>query len=382
MVASGRLSPPRLHPSTREATLAPNPGITASGKDRQVLREDHTSCGALASNPAVIANANVRDVFSSKFSRRDLHGNTDRATHSESLIQGTTSSVVNAYDSYPNGTSQISYDPRHTGINNFNRSIHKTYSQPKPFNGTRCHWPEFRSVWLRYATMFYDDVNRACELNQILAGEALEMVQPIFATQPQACEKMMCRLEEVYNDPSISVQAVFNNLQELKLVKEGDARKLVKIANAVESSYSQFSEVGLLQAFTLSPVDTLANLLPTSIRRDWDRHFHILTHEERIKPFPHLMRFLEQEQQIALRGIETVNPESSSMHKQKVKVFYTESSGPKSSSNRSNNNNKIIDSKNYWFIHRNKRHCLVECRNFLALSVDGRYKLIPYVLGD
>jgi len=106
------------------------------------------------------------------------------------------------------------------------------------------------------------------------------------------------------------------------------------MANTVESSYSQLGEVGLLQTVTLPQVDTLANLLPTSIRRDLDKHFHILTHGKRIKPFPHLMRFLEQERQIALRRIETVNSEFSSMHKQKVKVFHTESSGAKSSSNR------------------------------------------------
>jgi len=62
IVTSSRMSPPRSIPSTREATLAPNPGITAIGSDRQVLREDYTSSGALASNPGVIANTNVRDT--------------------------------------------------------------------------------------------------------------------------------------------------------------------------------------------------------------------------------------------------------------------------------------------------------------------------------
>jgi len=38
MVLLGRLFLPRSHPSTREATLAPNSGITASGSDRQVLQ--------------------------------------------------------------------------------------------------------------------------------------------------------------------------------------------------------------------------------------------------------------------------------------------------------------------------------------------------------
>jgi len=55
--------------------------------------------------------------------------------------------------------------------------------------------------------MFNDDVDRTCELKKILTGEALEMVQPIFATHPQAYKRMMCRLQEVYNDPSMSVQA-------------------------------------------------------------------------------------------------------------------------------------------------------------------------------
>jgi len=80
----------------------------------------------------------------------------------------------------------------------------------------------------------------------------------------------MCRSEEVYNDPSMIVQAVFNNPQELKPVEEGDERELVKMANAVESSYSQLGEVGILQTVILPQVNTLGHA-PWSGYTDSDR---------------------------------------------------------------------------------------------------------------
>ena len=311
----------------------------------------------------VVSSSDVRTTKQSSLAVHDLHSHTQRVND---FVQISKSSVVNAYDGY-----DVSRHMNVTQSGNSNQ-ISCTRSKPTPYNGDRHKWPEFLSVWYRYSCMFVDEVDKASELKKFLVGEALELVSPIFATQPNAHERMVQRLKEVYGDVSLGIKSVFSHLNSLRSIREGDTKALVKFVNTVESSYSQLGELGHLSSVTLPHVDNLADLLPPTIRRDWDHCYDMLQQEDKVQPFKMFMGFLESERRRALRRTEGQKSDHyrGDNSKQKVRTFHVESD-----SDANQNAHGKSESTASCVIHGSNRHALADCRSFLALSVQEKFDL-------
>lgn len=319
-----------------------------------------------AAAPAVhmVSGSNgSRDTHKSRLAVHDLHLDTQRVNE---FMQISKSSVVNAYDGYDAS--------RHLNVTSAGNSnqISCTRSKPTPYNGDRHKWPEFLSVWYRYSCMFVDEVDKASELKKFLVGEPLELVSPIFATQPNAHDRMVQRLKEVYGDVSLGIKSVFSHLNSLRSIHEGDTKALVKFVNTVESSFSQLGELGHLTSVTLPHVDNLADLLPPTIRRDWDHCYDMFPQKDKVQPFKMFMGFLESERRRALRRTGTHRSDQQKDNsKQKVKTFHVESDNEVSQ----NSHDKPDSSAMSCVIHGSNRHALADCRSFRSLSVQERFDL-------
>ena len=65
--------------------------------------------------------------------------------------------------------------------------------------------------------------------------------------------------------------------------------------------YSQLGDVGQLSAVTLNQIDSLCDLLPINIRKEWMRQYRLLPSDEKIHPFSPFMAFLEDERDDSMR---------------------------------------------------------------------------------
>lgn len=107
-------------------------------------------------------------------------------------------SIVSEYEGYnppsfhPMSTpaTSMQVDRSHSHVNSKFKK-----SSPPSFEGTKRDWPEFRTVWRRYATFEFQSVeDRASALRRSLGGEALQCAHSILSSKPNADERMWDRL--------------------------------------------------------------------------------------------------------------------------------------------------------------------------------------------
>ena len=346
------------------------------GFSNEVLHSMPGSSQYVSSDPArVSGEVGTSRNEKQSFTVSDLRSSIDGISAPVSVsFKSDKSSVVYAYVNKPvDKTNPLSSGTNKDYLNSqsVNASNRPRCVQPPVFDGNRKKWPEFRSVWMRYAANeFVDDIDRAHALKELLRGEALEYVGAIYATQANAYDRILDRLDTIYSDVSMCVQSVLEDLQQLK--SDSDMKALVKFVNLVETAYSQLGEVGHINAICMTHIDSLADLLPMSIKRQWMRQFSMMSHAEKLHPFPHFMVFLENERSIALRLVERdkrsqfkAESQSSSSSKSKAINFHVNAGKPHDDS----------QSNAFCVIH-SANHLLEQCRTFLAMSITERYEVL------
>lgn len=258
------------------------------------------------------------------------------------------------------------------------RSLFKC-SAPPVFDGDRRQWPEFRSIWLRYAeTGFSEDIDKAFALKKAIKGRPAEYIKAIYANQPGAFQRMWDRLDAVYFDNSMCIQAAESDLARLRPVKEEDLNGLVHFINEVESIYSQLGEVDQLLSITLRQVDNLNSLLPYHLRREWLSIYYKLPEYEKVHPFSRFMLFLEGERDIVLRLSEH-NQNHSKRSSGPTKIIQSSSKTFHSSSQASRSlPPKTHTSVPKCLIHSNfpTSHDTVNCSEFKAMAQNKRYQVV------
>ena len=165
------------------------------------------------------------------------------------------------------------------------------------FNGSRQAWPEFKVLWPKLAlpTFKYDQETLAAELRKCLSGTAAEMVKSISVIGAQPFNIMWGRLSQFYDDSSATVRAALRRLKNLRPVREEDYKALTAFIDEVESCYSMLTTLDQVSCLSLMHVDDVADLLPPSVRKDWNKILFALSQEDQGRPFPFLMSFLLQE---------------------------------------------------------------------------------------
>lgn len=299
-----------------------------------------------------------------------------------------TSSIVSAYDKLPHGSLYPTVQPDTVPVLHYANPNPTTYAGrpkriigPQSFSGERKKWPEFRSTWIRYSTEFFDDFDRVTALKELLKGEALTLVASIYAVQPDAYQRIMTKLHSHYGDPGLCVDAVLDDLAQLRQVKENDRSGLVNFINKVEAAYCQLGEVGHIATITMPHVDKLVDLLPSVLQREWMMRLAALPGTQHDRPFRQFMSFLETERTIAVRWAErekvraTHNKQlpTERSNRQSVKTFFGNSEAGNEVSMTTQKDNH---SSMYCVIHKSKNHSLSACKGFSSLSVKQRFDLV------
>ena len=184
--------------------------------------------------------------------------------------------------------------------NNANINLKKT---PLPtFSGHRRDWPEFKAVWKQLAESVYTNKTAlAHELKRSVKGEAIQRIRSVYITRPEAYDEMWKKLEVHYDDVSASVQAALSGFQRLKPVESEDYKALVELVDKVEAAFCQLQELSHLDVLTMRDVDHISKFLPSHVRVEWIRKYQDLPSTEKIKPFPHFMKFLNREREAIAR---------------------------------------------------------------------------------
>ena len=171
------------------------------------------------------------------------------------------------------------------------------------FSGLNKDWPQFKVEWREIAENAYrSPVVRAKELKRAVKGTNAEYIlEPIANTHPGAYEEMWNRLCKAYDNISVSVQNALVSLTKLKPVGEDDAKSLLKLIAKIESSYNMLRNVGQAQVLTMIEVDEMCDLMPASVKRDWNKAYELLPVRDQVNPFPRFMDFLGEERDRAFR---------------------------------------------------------------------------------
>ena len=256
-------------------------------------------------------------------------------------------------------------------FNSHNMFDHNTIHTKRPslpvFSGNRADWPEFRVVWKALAeSNFKSKFLLANELKRCLRGKAAERVKHIYITHTRAYEDLWARLEEEYDDAGLSVQAALDQLVSLKPVGTGDYRNLVKFVDTIEGIHNQLQELSQLDAVHTADVDRTNRLLPRDVSVNWLRLYRELTKEEKLKPFPAFMKFLQTERAIVARLVDDT-------HHFRRKERSADQRVVGSHSTAGNHQHKSPTSNGCVF-HKGASHPTELCKVFLQMPVAEQYE--------
>lgn len=165
------------------------------------------------------------------------------------------------------------------------------------FSGRRRDWPEFKVLWPQLALpSFRTKETLASQLRKSVENSSAEkLIRSIQITGPQAFDAMWGRLSEFYDDEASSVNDALGRLSSVRPVKEGDFRGLINCVDTVEGCFSQVATLGHLGSLTRRDVDMILVLLPESVKVRWIMQEGTLAVQERLRPFPAFMGFLQNE---------------------------------------------------------------------------------------
>ena len=194
------------------------------------------------------------------------------------------------------------------------------------FFGDRRHWPEFKAVFKHLAESAYSsEQTLAYELKRHVKAPADVLIQSVYSTKPGAYQRMWQKFGDVYDDPGACISAALATLHSLEQPGE-DFRSLVTFINKIEDVHAQLDELGQAQCVTVRDVDHINNLLPMSIKMEWNRKYRTFDVTEKLQPFSRYMSFLEDERAAMARIADTISvpTKRTASSKKSVMIGHTE----------------------------------------------------------
>ena len=234
------------------------------------------------------------------------------------------------------------------------------------FDGERKKWPEFKAIFKHLAESAYtSEQTLAFELKRHVKAPADVLIQSVYSTRPGAYAKMWKKLGEVYDDPGACVSSALAILSTLEKPTE-DFKSLIAFINEVDAVHAQLEELGQSACVSVRDVDRINNLLPMSIKMEWNRRYQILTSVEKLQPFSRYMEFLEFERAAMLRVADAATPNTKK----------TSGSRKSSLAGRSKEVDSEKSKEPMCLLHENASHLTAECRVFRRMSLKEKYALL------
>ena len=139
----------------------------------------------------------------------------------------------------------------------------KSLTPPK-FTGNIREYGAFKKDYSRL--MFPGYGNDFYAFKSCLSGEALEWIEGV----DDDYDKMLSRLDEKNGNIAKLTEVIVYDLKKLKLVSEGDSKKLIHLINVVERSFLDLQKVGAKSEISSTYIiSMIEKLLPNNIRHQW-----------------------------------------------------------------------------------------------------------------
>ena len=233
------------------------------------------------------------------------------------------------------------------------------------FSWDRRHWPEFKAVFKHLAESAYSsEQTLAYELKRHVKAPADVLIQSVYSTKPGAYQRMWQKLGDVYDDPGACISAALATLHSLEQPGE-DFRSLVSFINKIEDVHAQLDELGQAQCVTVRDVDHINNLLPMSIKMEWNRKYRTLDVTDKLQPFSQYMSFLEDERAAMARIADTISvpAKRTASSRKSVMIGHTEEA-------------RDVRVSDRCILHPAASHLTLECNAFMKLTIKEKYDML------
>ncbi|KAJ8031913.1 hypothetical protein HOLleu_25277 [Holothuria leucospilota] len=188
------------------------------------------------------------------------------------------------------------------------RSIpHFNMEKPKmpKFGGNVRDYHIFKSDFTHMVGKVYSKRDSITILRSALYGKPLEMVRGIGSDYDAAWEY----LDSVYGDPRFTADAIINDINKFKAVKEGEDSRFCELVNLVRTSYKALKEVGRPHDMDNSQMLTLIERkLNMDDRKVW---FRYLEREGKQASLSVLIDWLTSEMKSRIRATAALRSEAS-----------------------------------------------------------------------
>ena len=176
------------------------------------------------------------------------------------------------------------------------------------FNGRRRDWPRFKARWKNI-------VEKQGYSNFVLADQLListengfahSRIQAIQIVDESSYTVMWNRLEEHYEDQGAILASIYQDLDNMKSVRNDSAKAIVDFADELESIHENLFHLSPEhpQKVDVNRVDKLVHLIPENLQSLWNRHYFELDSCAKESPYSEFVRFMCRERAVRLRFID------------------------------------------------------------------------------
>ena len=174
------------------------------------------------------------------------------------------------------------------------------------------------------------------------------------------------RLDEKYGDPAKIADVIIDGIRRFRTLKEGEDNCFIEFVTLVGDGYRDLTRLGLeVEITTTNLVSIIEKALSTDIRRQWAEMVSCLgSHINKSREFPSLLEFLQNQRSAVEYDSASLRMTNTNQHYRGTS-HYTE--GVKEV-------NK--EPKPKCLIHEHGRHWTVDCRIYLAKSIEEKKTII------
>ena len=190
-----------------------------------------------------------------------------------------------------------------------NQSVLKLERMKMPtFDGRIREYPRFKTDFLKQVSpSIKDPDSQAYVLKSCLNGEPLDITEGV----DHSITEMWRRLDERYGRVRKLADAVMTDIKRLKVVLEGDGRKMVELVNVVERGYRDLERAGMSNEISNAvAMSWIEEKLSPIVRREWHMSVVDDSDGEDKNDFKHLLEFLLKQRRCIEFGSEGVRSQN------------------------------------------------------------------------
>ena len=223
------------------------------------------------------------------------------------------------------------------------------------FDGDIRSYPRFRRDFVELVMPTLNDKQASFMLRQCLDKSIVQY----FNSCEENVYVLLERLDEKFGDPSKVTDVIINDIRNFK--NNGISERLIDFINLIEAGYNDLKALSMEREMCNSNiVSIIESKMPKCLALEWYRQIHKSeSRVDKMNKFPSLLEFLRVERKSLEYGLSDLRT-ASDLKQGRINVISSDS-------------NSIADN---CLIHNVNSHQTFECRKYLTMSLDEKYKLL------